>query len=63
MQIRFFVQADPNPEYFIQADVIPPVGSFIKFPSGKILVATEIRLDLPASGQTLQVVDVVVQQQ
>jgi hypothetical protein len=63
MQIRFFVSGNPNPIDIIQADVIPPVGCFIAFPNGATAVATQIRLDLPAPGLTLQVVDVIVQHQ
>jgi len=63
MQIRFFVANNPNPAETIQASVIPPVGSLIRFPNGVIMVATQVRLDLPAPGLTLEVVDVLVQQQ
>jgi hypothetical protein len=63
MQIRFFVASNPNPVETIQADVIPPVGSLIRFPNGARWVATQIQLDLPPQGQTLQVIDVLVQQQ
>jgi hypothetical protein len=63
MQIRFFVPNNPNPVETIQADVIPPVGSLIRFPNGSTLVATQIRLDLPAQGLALQAVDVMVQPQ
>jgi len=63
MQIRFFAPNNPNPVEVIQADVIPPVGSLIRFPNGVIVVATQIRLDLPPPGQTLQMIDVMVQQQ
>jgi hypothetical protein len=63
LHIRFFVPNNPNAVETIQADVIPPVGSQIRFPNGAILVATQIRLELPAPGLTLQVVDVMVQQQ
>ena len=63
MQIRFFVPNSPNPVETIQADVIPPVGTLIRFPNGPIWVATQVRLDLPAPGLALQVVDVMVQQQ
>ena len=61
MQIRFFVPNNPNPVETIQADVIPPVGSLIRFPNGATWVTSQIRLDLPAPGLALQVVDVVVQ--
>jgi hypothetical protein len=63
MQIRFFAPNNPNPVETIQADVIPPVGSLIRFPNGVIWVATQVRLDLPGQGLALQVVDVMVQPQ
>lgn len=63
MQIRFFAPNNPSPIETIQADVIPPVGSLIRFPNGVTAVATQVRLDLPTSGLTLQVIDVMVQQQ
>jgi hypothetical protein len=63
MQIRFFVANNPSPVETIQASVIPPVGSLIRFPNGAILVATQVRFDLPAPGLTLEVVDVMVQEQ
>jgi hypothetical protein len=63
MQIRFFAPNNPNPVDTIQADVIPPVGSLIMFPNRVIWVATQIRLDLPTPGLTLQQVDVMVQPQ
>jgi len=63
MQIRFFAPNNPNPVEIIQADVIPPVGSFIRFPNGVIWIASQVRLDLPPQGQVLQVVDVMVQPQ
>ena len=63
MQIRFFAPNNPNPVETIQADVIPPLGSLIRFPNGVIWVASQVRLDLPAQGLSLQVVDVMVQPQ
>jgi hypothetical protein len=63
MQIRFFVPNNPNPVETIQADVIPPVGSLIRFPTGATWVTTQIRLDLPPQGQVLQAIDVMVQPQ
>jgi hypothetical protein len=63
MQIRFFVPNNPNLVETIQADVIPPVGSFIRFPNGATWVASQIRLDLPTQGLALQMVDVIVQPQ
>ena len=33
MQITFFVANNPNPVESIQAHVIPPVGSIIRFPN------------------------------
>lgn len=63
MQIRFFAPNNPNPVEIIQADVVPPVGSLIRFPSGVTFVASQIRLDLPTSGLSLQMIDVMVQQQ
>ena len=63
MQIRFFAPNNSNPIEIIQAEAIPPVGSLIRFPNGVTWVATQIRLDLPMPGLTLQVVDVMVQQQ
>jgi hypothetical protein len=63
MQIRFFVPNNPNPIDIIQADVIPPVGCLIGFPNGATAVVTQIRLDLPAPGLPLQVVDVMIQHQ
>jgi hypothetical protein len=63
MQIRFFAPNNAAPLEIIQADVIPPVGSLIRFPNGVTLVASQIRLDLPTPGLTLQIVDVMVQQQ
>ena len=61
MQIRFFIPNNPNPVETIQADVIPPVGSLIRFPNGALWVASQVRLDLPTQGLSLQVVDVMVQ--
>jgi hypothetical protein len=63
MQIRFFAPNNPNPVEIIQADVVPPVGSLIRFPNGVTFVASQIRLDLPTPGLTLQMIDVMVQQQ
>jgi hypothetical protein len=63
MQIRFFAPNNPNPVEIIQADVVPPVGSLIRFPNGATFVASQIRLDLPTPGLTLQAIDVMVQQQ
>jgi hypothetical protein len=63
IQIRFFIPNNPNPVETIQADVIPPLGSLIRFPNGVTWVASQIRLDLPAQGLALQVVDVMVQSQ
>jgi hypothetical protein len=63
MQIRFFIPNNPNPVETIQADVIPPVGSLIRFPNGVTWVASQIRLDLPTQGPALEVVDVMVQPQ
>jgi hypothetical protein len=60
MQIRFFAPNNNNP-ITIQADVIPPVGSQIRFPNGAIWVASQIRLELPQPGLALQVIDVLVQ--
>jgi hypothetical protein len=62
MQIRFFVAPNTTTPYeTIQADVIPPVGSSIKFPNRLMGVVSQIELDLPTPGLTLEVVDVVVQ--
>ena len=61
MQIRFFVPNNPNPIEVIQANVIPPVGCLIRFPNGVTATVTQIRLDLPSPGVTLQMVDVMVQ--
>lgn len=63
MQIRFFAPNDPNPIDIIQANVIPPIGCLIRFPTGVTGVVTQIRLDLPTPGLTLQMVDVMVQPQ
>jgi hypothetical protein len=63
MQIRFFAPNNNNPVEIIQADMIPPVGSLIRFPNGVTWIATQIRLDLPTQGLALQVVDVMVQPQ
>jgi hypothetical protein len=63
MQIRFFVPGNPTPVETVQADVIPPLGSLIRFPNGVTWVVSQIRLDLPAQGLTLQTIDVMVQSQ
>ncbi len=64
MQIRFFVANNlQSPIETMQAGVIPPIGSLIRFPNGAMAVATQMQLELPPQGQTLQAVDVVVQHQ
>lgn len=48
MQIRFFVPTNlQSPIETIQADVIPPIGSLIRFPNGSRAVATRVQLELP----------------